>query len=47
MAVRAVKMTAVYSGMDIFCCLNSFGVRPSTLIKGLNSMFTPYFLAMS
>ena len=32
-AVRAVKITAVYSGMDIFCCLNSLEVRPSTLIK--------------
>ena len=46
-AVRAVKITAVYSGMDIFCCLNSLEVRPSTLIKGRKTIFTPYFSAIS
>ena len=44
-AVRAVKITAVYSGMDIFCCLNSLEVRPSTLIKGRkNDIYTIFFL---
>ena len=46
-AWREVKITAVWSKTEIFCCLNSFAERLSTLINGRKSIFTPYFSAMS
>ena len=46
-AWRERNTMAVCSGMDTFCCLNSFAVRPSTFIKEQKSICTLCFAAIS